>query len=121
LSEGNFFSITSKPNKLAYDKTSIAVYYSWRFVQVSSMCILASLDRFFDFMALPNYDINQKQTESSNAQKAAENEDFSLEAKINSGIDRVVGVVDTCYIQHCCPALMVITVILLNFLFLCWS
>ena len=92
-------------------------------MQVPSICILASLDRFFEFMDLPTYDVNLKETESGKVQKHAP-EDSPLEAKINSGLDRIVGVVDTSYIQHCCPALMVIMIILLSLLkvfLLCFS
>lgn len=73
------------------------------------MCILASLDRFFEIVNLPVLDGSTQQTmvESSKLHGSEEDNGCTLEAQLCHGLDRIKGMVDASYIQQCCPNLMV--------------
>jgi hypothetical protein len=91
-------------------------------LQVGSICILASLDAFFEYM-----DLTPLNGEWSNKVKAntspvkhkdasgVEGEDIRRLSETQAeerplafkGLDTMLGIIDSRYIQHCCPLLMV--------------
>lgn len=84
---------------------------------VSSMCILAALDSFFEDMGMSEFDgscLSKPMSETNDAFKGRLNMDNRKnfcrggdeKNVICRGIDRVLGIIDTSYIQHCCPILM---------------
>eukprot|EP01018_Ginkgo_biloba_P011502 Gb_07520 [translate_table: standard] len=85
-------------------------------IQISSVCILAALDGFFE-------DMGMLEVDGSYLSKPVLERDMDNEVRLNKGdtksflrgdqksvscggIDKVLGIVDTSYIQHCCPLLM---------------
>ena len=84
---------------------------------VSSICILAALDSFFEDMGMFEFDgtcLSKPISETNGDHKGRLNMDNTRDfcrggdqkSVICRGIDRVLGIIDTSYIQHCCPILM---------------
>lgn len=84
---------------------------------VSSMCILAALDSFFEDMGMFEFDgtcLSKPISETNSDHKGRLSTDSTINFcrggdqnnVICRGIDRVLGIIDTSYIQHCCPILM---------------
>ncbi|GLJ09069.1 hypothetical protein SUGI_0101140 [Cryptomeria japonica] len=84
---------------------------------VSSVCILVALDSFFEDMSMLNIHCNSPnkaimETNESDKKRLNKDNRISIEGEdhhksvICGGIDRMLGIIDTSYIQHCCPLLM---------------
>lgn len=95
---------------------------NWCKWQVGSICILASLDGFFEYMELsPNSNEWPNKGRSSSLSPPVLKGNRSIEGKDTrklaqmqaevagcfEGLDTMLGIVDARYIQHCCPLLMV--------------
>lgn len=95
---------------------------NWCEWQVGSICILASLDGFFEYMELsPNSNEWPNKGRSSSLSPPVVKGNRSIEGKDTrklaqmqaevagcfEGLDTMLGIVDARYIQHCCPLLMV--------------
>ncbi|KAH9292418.1 hypothetical protein KI387_042408 [Taxus chinensis] len=84
---------------------------------VSSICILAALDSFFEDMGTLKFRCSSPNTailETNESDKIRLNKENRIsilggdyhKSIICGGIDRMLGIIDTSYIQHCCPLLM---------------
>jgi hypothetical protein len=84
---------------------------------VGSICILASLDGFFEYMELSPCSANEwlkkgrcSQWDTSKTKEDTDArgvEPLAGDAVFAEGLDTMLGIVDARYIQHCCPLLMV--------------
>ncbi|KAJ7565096.1 hypothetical protein O6H91_02G047900 [Diphasiastrum complanatum] len=91
---------------------------------VGSICILSSLDTFFDNMDLPYPDISEPSPGSSDSSKDVHvtdkrgmdviNARDSEKRDVFNAVDRISGIIDSRYIQHCCPLIMDLRLILLE-------
>jgi hypothetical protein len=83
---------------------------------VGSICILASLDGFFEYMELSPCSANEwlkkgrcSQWDTSKTKEDTDArgvEPLAGDAVFAEGLDTMLGIVDARYIQHCCPLLM---------------
>lgn len=104
-------------------------------LQVGSICILASLDAFFEYMDLTpcNGEWSKKSKSITSPVKhrdglGTEGEDtrrlteFQAEERplAFSGLDTMLGIIDSRYIQHCCPLMMVSHLGKENLTFICF-
>ena len=91
-------------------------------LQVGSICILASLDAFFEYMDLTPFNGEWSKKVNANTSPAklkdalgVEGEEIRRLSEIQAeerplafkGLDTMLGIIDSRYIQHCCPLLMV--------------
>lgn len=89
---------------------------------MGSICILASLDAFFEYMDLTpcNGEWSKKAKSNTSPVKhrdglGIEGEDIRRLSEIQAeerplsfnGLDTMLGIIDSRYIQHCCPLIMV--------------
>ncbi|XP_024372189.1 uncharacterized protein [Physcomitrium patens] len=88
---------------------------------VGSICILASLDAFFEYMDLAPHNSEWSKKDKTNTSPVQHREVSSVEGEDTrrlseiqaderpltfKGLDTMLGIIDSRYIQHCCPLLM---------------
>ncbi|KAH7434035.1 hypothetical protein KP509_07G098100 [Ceratopteris richardii] len=78
---------------------------------ISSLCILSLLDRFFESV---NLSVLNGDMESGVKNLFNEFNECTSDSKQSHGLDKLRGVVDTSYIQQCCPTLMELRAMLTN-------
>lgn len=118
---GNKNNFSSNTEKM-FHLFSIIEYLQIKLLQVGSICILASLDAFFEYMDLAPHNSEWSKKDKTNTSPVQHREVSSVEGEDTrrlseiqaderpltfKGLDTMLGIIDSRYIQHCCPLLMV--------------
>ena len=105
-------------NILFSEKTFLNRKLTYNVLQVGSICILASLDAFFEYMDLTPFNGEWSQKGKANTSPVKHKDEGGDTRRLSEiqaeerplafkGLDTTLGIIDSRYIQHCCPLLMV--------------